>query len=199
MCHHLLSCATFHSRLLELDRLHAAEVRALGCPYCPGVLHVADYPRKPRGIARQLLGAGYRRRFSFCCASCRRRTTPFSLRFLGRRVYLGAVVVLLCASKGGLTTAERAEHLATVELPAQTLHRWRRWWTDTFPRTRCWRMFGECLSPKVSSEGLPGALLMALLGDVLDVRLERLLVLISPLTSRSGAPFARFAVDAQKM
>jgi hypothetical protein len=36
------------------------------------------------------------RRFSLCCGreGCRRRATPPSVRFLGRRVYVGAVVIV---------------------------------------------------------------------------------------------------------
>ena len=39
----------------------------------------------------------YRCRFSFCCDrdGCRKRVTPPSVRFLGRKVYLGAVVILI--------------------------------------------------------------------------------------------------------
>jgi len=46
---------------------------------------------------------GYDRRHSFCCAeeSCRRRTTPASVRFLGPKVYLGAIVALVTALRHG--------------------------------------------------------------------------------------------------
>ena len=61
-----------------------------------------------RGSAQAARGAGglgeeYDRRLSFCCALdvCRKRTTPPSLRFLGRKVYLGAVVVLICGDAAG--------------------------------------------------------------------------------------------------
>ena len=41
----------------------------------------------------------YRYRFNICCdrACCRKRMTPPSVRFLGRKVYLGAVVILIIA------------------------------------------------------------------------------------------------------
>ena len=41
----------------------------------------------------------YAERFSFCCAvdGCRKRATPPSLRFLGRKVYLATVVTLISA------------------------------------------------------------------------------------------------------
>lgn len=40
---------------------------------------------------------------SLCCARCRKRRTPPSVRFLGRRVYLAAVVVLACVLRQGPT------------------------------------------------------------------------------------------------
>ena len=66
--------------------------------FAAGMLHSARYPRKPRGGLDDL-GPDYATRLSFCCAvdGCRRRTTPPSVRYLGRRVYLGAVVVLVTA------------------------------------------------------------------------------------------------------
>ena len=45
----------------------------------------------------------YGYRLSFCCDrdGCRKRATPPSVRFLGRKVYLGAVVVLVAAMRQG--------------------------------------------------------------------------------------------------
>jgi len=42
---------------------------------------------------------------SFCCAldGCRSRATPPSLRFLGRKVYLAAIVVLIAILRHGAT------------------------------------------------------------------------------------------------
>jgi hypothetical protein len=81
--------------LQRYDEDWAEQVRRAGCPACGGRLHSADYPRKPRGGPAEL-GAGYAVRLSFCCAdaACRRRKTPESVSFQGRRVYLGAVVLL---------------------------------------------------------------------------------------------------------
>ena len=91
----LLAEGELYELLQRFDEDLAAEHRAGGCPRCGGVLHSARYRRKPRGFAG--LAPEYGRRLSFCCAraGCRQRATPPSLRFLGRKVYLGAVVVLL--------------------------------------------------------------------------------------------------------
>jgi hypothetical protein len=71
-------------------------MRRAGCALCCGVLHSARYWRKPRGRACDV-GPEHDRRFSFCCAvdGCRSRATPPSLRFLGRKVYLATIVVLV--------------------------------------------------------------------------------------------------------
>jgi hypothetical protein len=58
----LLADAKFHEQLLAFDRDLAAQCRAAGCPECGGVLHVANYPRKPRGRP-VALGAEHDRRF----------------------------------------------------------------------------------------------------------------------------------------
>ena len=104
MCHKLLRDARFLAFLLRIDQDIGERTRLAGCRICGGVLHGAAYPRKPRGGPAEL-DPKFDRRLSFCCAKrdCRRRTTPPSVRFLGRRVYLGAVVVVISAMLHGVT------------------------------------------------------------------------------------------------
>src|SRR5262245_34120147 len=85
----------FFERLQAADAQIAANVAGAGCEACGGRLHRGDYRRKPRGAVLAAAGEEFVVRFSFCCArdGCRQRATPPSLRFLGRRVYLGAAVV----------------------------------------------------------------------------------------------------------
>ena len=92
MYHDLPRSASFWSFLLAVDEDLAAETRKKGCP-CGGRLHCANYPRKPKGTPAQL-PEPQRLRLSFCCDrdGCRKRVTPPSVRFLGRKVYLGAIV-----------------------------------------------------------------------------------------------------------
>ena len=161
MLHACLADAKFWRLLLAFDEDLAAEARAAGCRYCGGVLHSAPYPRKPRGVAHAVLGAAGERRLSLCCAreGCRRRTTPGSVRFLGRRVYLGAVVVLASALAQGPTPWSRAQLREHFGVGAWTLRRWRRWWWQVFPATPFWRTAQGRFLPPVAVTELPLALL----------------------------------------
>ena len=124
--------------LLAFDRDLAAAARAAGCARCGGVLHSARFRRKPRG-GPVGLGEVYDQRLSFCCALdlCRKRTTPPSFRFLGRKVYLGAVVVLVCAMRQGATAARQLSELFGVS--RRTIARWREWWRSAFVASPFWR------------------------------------------------------------
>src|SRR5690606_37865054 len=88
MCHAFLGTASFWAVLVKIDEDMAAQTRAARCRSCGGKLHSARYRRKPRGVARSLIGDAGAVRLSFCCSrdGCRRRHTPPSVRFLGRRV-----------------------------------------------------------------------------------------------------------------
>jgi hypothetical protein len=117
----LLADATFHNLLLACDRDLAEEARAGRCSLCGGVLHSATYPRKPRGrpqsVSRQL-GPEHNRRYSFCCAvdGCRSRATPPSLRFLGPKVYLATIVVLVSIMRHG-ASPKRVQRMILCALP----------------------------------------------------------------------------------
>jgi len=185
LCHELLRDARFFRTLQRFDEDLASQTRAAGCA-CGGVLHSARYPRKPRGGPDDL-GPAYRRRLSFCCArdGCRRRMTPPSLRFLGRRVYLGAVVVLVAAMRGGVT-AQRAGRLEeTVGVSVRTLERWRRWWRETFVRSALWKGLQGRFVPPPDVGAFPASLLARFAGRDARERLLRMLWFLAPLTTRS--------------
>ena len=125
-------CGSFWSLLLSIDRDPAECARRQGCR-CGGRLHCANYPRAPLGGPEQLPDE-YRQRFSFCCErdGCRKRLTPPSVRFLVRKVYLGAVVVLIRAMRQGPTPrpahelsrvfgVDRADHRSMADLLARSL------------------------------------------------------------------------------
>src|SRR6516165_3797456 len=89
--HELHRSRSFWSFLLSIDKDLADSTRKQGCS-CGGRLHCTNYPRAPRG-GPDHLPKEYRCRFTFCCdrAGCRKRMTPPSVRFLGRKVYRAAV------------------------------------------------------------------------------------------------------------
>jgi len=184
VCHAFLSDTRFYELLARIDQDLANEVKAGGCHVCGGVLHSARYPRKPRGL-RAVLDTTYDTRLSFCCAvdGCRRRNTPPSVRFLGRKVYLGVMVVLLTALQHGLTEPRRRALIERLDVPPQTLARWRRWWREVFPTTRCWRTEQGHFLPPIAVAALPGALLGRFTGADLFERLCQLLLLICPVST----------------
>ena len=178
----LLADATFHQSLLACDADLAEAARAERCTLCGGMLHSACYPRKPRGRPCRL-GPEHNRRFSFCCAvdGCRSRATPPSLRFLGRKVYLAAIVALVAIMRHGVTTS-RMEHLSqAVGVDRRTVERWRMWWRDSFTVTPFWRVARAAFMPPIDRERLPASLLERFTGDVAD-RLVALLRFIGPVT-----------------
>jgi hypothetical protein len=200
VCHAFYTSASFYQQLFQFDQAIAAEVGAAGCAHCGGKLHVANYPRKPRGI-RGVLDASYRHRLSFCCArdGCRRRTTPPSLRFLGRKVYLGIIVILVTAVEHGLCTAHRHSLTDALDLWPQTVARWRQWWRVSFVASGCWREArGRCATP-VDIDHLPGALLESLVGQDISHRCGLLLRLLAPVTTTSWSGSVRVVIDPQKM
>jgi hypothetical protein len=190
LCQKLLRDARFHAFLLEADRGIAAEARECGCRRCAGVVHVADFPRKPRGEPPGLED-GYERRCSFCCAEedCRKRRTPPSLRFLGRKVYFGAVVTLVSAMRHGASPARMRRLRELVGVSRRTLERWRAWWRTTFVESPFWRAAAPAFMPPVADGRLPAALLERFAGDETS-RLVSLLRFLGPITEGAAAVHA---------
>ncbi len=191
MCQKLLRDARFHTFLLESDWEIAAETREVGCPKCGGVLHSATFPRKPRG-GLPGLGDAAERRCSFCCAkeTCRKRRTPPSLRFLGRKVYLGAVVVVVSAMRHGATPARMCKLRDLLGVSRRTVERWRTWWRETFVENPFWRVASAAFMPPVQAGALPTSLLERFSGDD-QARLVGVLRFLAPITAGSRIAHAR--------
>ena len=201
MCHALLEDASFWAYVHRIDIDIAAQVQRGGCPHCGGKLHSASYPRKPRGVHRQVLGEAYSWRLSFCCAvaGCRRRCTPPSLRFLGRKVYLGLVITLFSTLEQNVAGASRQQLIQRMSVPAQTLHRWRHWWHRTLPASGLWKSLRARFIPPLLTSAFPGALLTAMNVSDLASRLVHTMKLLLPLSSASCAHSIRFELEPQKM
>jgi hypothetical protein len=182
----LLADARLYDLLQGFDEDLAAEQRARGCPHCGGVLHSARYPRKPRGFIGGL-NPKYGQRLSLCCAreNCRKRATPPSLRFLARKVYLGAVVVLISALRYGVSPARMRYLEERMRVNRRTVVRWRRWWCEGLIATPFWRAASANLMPPVEPARLPASLLARFAGALQD-RLISALRFIAPLTTESA-------------
>jgi len=105
--HEPLSDEKFSAIRFEVDEGLSSGERERGCSRCSGRLHRADYPRKVRGLTYAVT-ALFDRRFSFCRARCRKRQTPPSARFLGRRVYTAVAVLIGALIALAITLAEAA-------------------------------------------------------------------------------------------
>jgi hypothetical protein len=184
----VLTDAKLFDALTEIDREVAATAQAGGCRHCSGRLDHADYPRKPRGGPPQLSTA-YDTRTSFCCACCRKRLTPPSVRFLGRKVYLGAIVVLAVVLRQGPTPWRVVRLRALIGATADTLARWHRWWRDVFVHTAFWRAARSRFAPPVDAADLPRSLLERFAGDGVTQTVA-ILCFLRPLTTTSAGTFS---------
>lgn len=181
MCHALLQDPAFFRLLSGIDEELASATRQGRCPGCGGPLHVADYPRKPRGCPAAVREA-YSRRLSFTCGRCDARATPPSVRFAGRRVYLA--VVLMLVSPPGSSSARGLCELFSI--PARTLARWRQWWREDFPSTPFWQSVRERFMPPVRTAQLPQGLVERFEAGPMADRLVQALRFIAPLTTRTA-------------
>lgn len=172
-------------RLFELlekvDTDVVEEVRSKGCLRCGGKLHRSDYERKPRG------GPQWDVRFSLCCAreGCRRRNTPPSVRFMGRRVYAGLVVVLVSAMVHGLKPERVRSLREALGIDRRTLERWRQWWLVTFLESSFWRAARARFMPPLCLKTMPLSLCQSFEVERRD-RLRDLLRFLAPITLPSG-------------
>lgn len=155
----LINGVAFYQVLERIDAERAEATRQAGCQRCAGALHKAYYPRKPRGGPRDL-PASYHKRASYCCGveGCRTRATPPSVRFLGRRVYLGAVVVLASALQHGVSAFRLRQLKELFGASYETLSRWRTWWLEAFPVSRFWQSLRGRFVPAVDETVLPRSL-----------------------------------------
>lgn len=183
----------FFALLVQVDVEVTRRIAAAGCPRCEGPLHRSDYDRKPRGAQIAPAGESFVRRFSLCCGreGCRKRATPPSVRFLGRRVYLGAVVLVASMVAQALRAAGEIRRQTGV--PARTTRRWLGWWQGPFSSTEvfvaiCARLIGVDV-------GRVPASIFGRLTSTWPERVRRVLEMLAPLTTGSVPDGARWLRD----
>jgi len=187
MVHGLPRDASFWLFLFSIDQDLAQTTRNEACP-CGGRLHSAHYRRKPRGGPDQLPEA-YCQRLSFCCdrEGCRKRVMPPSVRFLGRKVYLGAVVVLVAAMRQGPSPRRVRELSRLFGADRRTIIRWQVFWREHFPQTPFWKVARGRLVPTIEISALPLSLLEAFVRSDEDHEgWGKLLRFLSPITLTKG-------------
>ncbi len=186
----ILRDASFLDALRALDEELGRATQARGCSSCGAPLDAGHYLRKPRG-GPWAVSNSQCIRLSYCCRrdGCRRRALPPSVQFLGRRVYVGALVVLAGVLLQG-PTAWRVVRLAdTMGADRRTLARWHRWWTTTMARSRTFEIGRADFMPPPSGHALPLSLVSSFEGTA-DVRVVSTLKWL-------GTQFgSRFPVDA---
>ena len=128
----------------------------------------------------------WKNRDSFCCEreGCRKRHTPPSVRFLGRRIYAGIVVVLMAAMTHGLS-ARRVEKLrAELGMDVRSLKRWRQWWLERFIQFPFWKAARGRLMPPADEQTMPLSLV-----EIFQARepeaLLKLMKFLAPITTES--------------
>lgn len=209
MLHALRLAGEIFARLEKVDEAIAAAVAAGRCRHCEGPLHRGNYQRKPRGALMAVAGEAFTLRHSLCCGrrGCRRRALPPSLRFLGRRVYLEAVVLVAAMVAQAISLTARTA-VAMTGVPLRTLRRWGEWWRGSFPKTRLWaELRARFIPPPPNEDGLPRSLVARLAADGgaargatdTTVSAEALLLAarhLAPATTASVAEGSRFVTAA---
>jgi hypothetical protein len=181
----------FFVLLEQADERTVQRAVAEGCAVCGGPLHHADFERKPRGAWIAPEGEQVVRRFSLCCGreGCRKRLTPPSLRFLGRRVYLGVVVIVASIAAQALGAAQALRQKTGV--PARTARRWLQWWGGTFIDTEVFVAIRARLVG-VDEGKLPASIVERLPGSQTQ-QVRTMLDLLWPLTGGTAGDGARFS------
>ena len=180
MSHKFLSDANFHELLNQIDQALAEQTKQKKCPYCGGELHQANYPRSPFGLL-SLFRQYYEERLSLCCSICRKRTTPPSVRFFGRRWFPAPVFMLINLLSLGVNERRlsQVKHHFGINISESTWKRWRKWWRERFITTLFWQQ-AKGLVPTVDGS-LPKGFWKIFKGAPAE-KIRLLLQFLSPLT-----------------
>lgn len=161
MLSELVQKSSLYLLLYKIDQDLAQESKKECCPVCGGVLHQANYGRKPWGGPPNLPDELCIRQ-SLCCSGegCRRRLLPPSTLFMDRRVYWGMVILIVMTLR-----QNRPEGRSTISLirrfgiSRKTLFRWIAYYRDIFPSSDRWKALRGKVGVLVRNSRLPGDLL----------------------------------------
>lgn len=145
--------ATFWLLLSKIDEKIARFYHQIPCIYCTKKMYWGNYPRKPRGIP-SIAEDFFAFRYSHCCSGCRKRRTPPSARFLGRRVYVAIFVMMFFYPD---TDDDHSELLnsMSIGMDLMTPVRWSAWWSIDIPVSCIWKKICGPLGVNTNNEFLP--------------------------------------------
>jgi hypothetical protein len=126
----------------------------------------------------------YDERLSFCCKQCRKRTTPPSVRFFGRRWFPAPLFILISVLALGVNERRlsQVKRYFGMVVSESTWKRWRGWWRESFGGTLFWQQAkGLVITARETDRAFPRALLRMFKG-VLEEKIALLLRFLSPLT-----------------
>lgn len=184
MSQNFLFKSSFHAYLIKIDLELANICAEKDCVYCGGKLHQADYPRSPMGMPQSFRDQ-YSQRISFCCSNCRKRTTPPSVRFFGRRWYPAPIFTFISIMTCGINKRRIAlieKHFGIV-MRETTWRRWRKWWHDEFVVTKFWQAAKGQISPidEITQGPFPRGIFNLYAGNI-EQKILLFLPFVSPLT-----------------
>lgn len=183
MSQNFLSNASFHLLLNKIDQEITDKAKLQGCLSCGNKLHKANYPRSPAGLPSQFRNF-YDERFSLCCNTCRKRITPPSVRFFGRRWFPAPLLMLISALMLGINERrllQVKQHLG-ITVSECTWKRWRRWWRESFHKTLFWQQAKGLVPILIEPNKLFPRALLDLFQGTLQEKTRLLLHFLSPLT-----------------
>jgi hypothetical protein len=106
------------------------------------------------------------------------------VRFLGRRVYVGIVVVLVSAMVHGVSDGRTRRLRETLGIDKRTLGRWRAWWGERFVAGDFWRALRARFLPLLEEGRMPLCLVEAFEATACE-GLVKLMRFLSPITTDS--------------
>lgn len=109
-----------------------------------------------------------------------------SVRFLGRKVYLGAIVVLASALARGPSKTSVTKLSGVLGITRRTLARWCRWWSSTFATSRFWESLRGRFVPTADVTAMPASVLARLAATGEEPVVVAMLRVLAPISTRPG-------------
>jgi hypothetical protein len=111
--------------------------------------------------------------------------TPISVRFLGRRIYVGFIVVLAAALLQGPTRRRVTILSQEFGITERTLRRWREWWLGEFVESPFWKGARGMFMPLLAELEMPLSLVNGFSAKTPEA-LAKLMKFLAPVTTGAG-------------